>query len=243
MRYLLVIVALGVVLALVVCVSAQAVAQEEPGPGDQAKPEEGEPEEDGADEDELDMLKRAWKRHKEEKEEENPSGRASEQQDPLEAIAGKMKAVERRLVKEDPGTKTQDKQREVLDLLDDLIKKAEEAQQQSSSSQKPKPGQKQQPGQKPGQQQKKMTDPSRSNPAQPNSQRQKQILQKVGKEDKAIPWRAKGGSAANRWGHLPGHVDKEDVESGSREEFPEKYRKLLEGYYRQLTKPRPGSGR
>ena len=241
MRYLLTILALGAVLALLMGVTARAVAQEKADPDEGAEKQE-QKEDGGADEDELDMLKRAWKRHKEEKKEENPSGKGSEQQDPLEAIAGKMKVVERRLVREDPGSTTQEKQREVLDLLDDLIKKAEEAQQQSSSSQQPKPGEKQpKPGQKPGQQQKKLNDPSRSNPAQPNSQRQKQMLQKVGKpEQKDVKWRAKGGSEADKWGRLPGHVNKEDVESGSREEFPEKYRELLENYYKQLTKDRPG---
>jgi hypothetical protein len=238
MRFLLVILVAGAIMALVLCIGPQAAAQEKPD-----KDEEFEDE--GADEKELDMLKRAWRRHKEEKEQENPSGTGSEQRNPLEAIAGKMKVVEGKLVREDTSKQTQEKQREILDLLDDLIKKAEEAQQQSSSSQQPQPGQKKQqkPGQEKGQQQKKMTDPSRSNPAQPNSQRQKQILQKINKAEKdRITWRSKGGSLAERWGGLPGHVNPEDVESGSREEFPEKYRELLENYYRQLTKERP-SGR
>jgi hypothetical protein len=211
----------------------------EPGPGNDG-------EDEGSDEDELEMLKRAWKRHQEEKKEENPSGRGSEQQDPLEAIAGKMKLVERKLVQENVGKETQDKEDEILNLLDDLIKKAEEAQQQSSSSQQQQQQQqKQQQQQQQQQQQKKMTDPSRSSqPAQPNMQRQKQILQKVGQaEKKDIKWRGKGGSSADRWGFLPGHVNKEDVKAGSEEKFPEKYRELLENYYKQLGKERPDSGK
>jgi hypothetical protein len=246
MKYLLtaVLVLLAMV-AISLCVPRGAAAQErdhsqpaEPGPNDSEKGED-------SDQDELEMLKRAWKRHQEEKKEENPSGRGSEQQDPLEAIAGKMKLVERKLVEENVGEETQEKEDEILALLDDLIKKAEEAQQQSSSSQQQQKKQQQKrQGQKQGQQQKRMTDPSRqSQPAQPNSQRQKQILQKVGQADKGIKWRGKGGSSADRWGFLPGHVNKEDVKAGSEEKFPEKYRELLENYYKELGKERPGSGK
>jgi hypothetical protein len=186
-------------------------------------------------EEELESLKRAWRKHEEEKKEENPSGASSEEQDPLEAIAGKMKIAERRLSEEDPGDETRKKQLEAIDLLSDLIKRAEEAaqrQQQQQQQQQKQQQQQQQQGQQ--QKQQKLTDPNRSNPAQPDSQRQKALIGKVEGEQE-LKWKQRGGTEADKWGNLPAR-DRQDADAGSSELFPEKYKELLERYYRELMR-------
>jgi hypothetical protein len=173
-------------------------------------------EEDLQDE-ELQSLKRAWKKHEEEKKEENPSGASSEEQKLLEAIAGKMKTAERRLSEEDPGDETQKKQLEAINLLNDLITKAQEEQPLS----RPLPGNA------------NKTDPSGRTPAQPNSERQKALLGKTEREQERN--RRQKGSAIPYRLDLPAR-SREDVQMPDSDEFPEKYRKHLERYYNWMLK-------
>jgi hypothetical protein len=169
-------------------------------------------EEDNLEQEELESLKRAWKRHEEQKKEEYPSGASSEEQDPLEAIAGKMKIAERRLSEEDPGDETQKKQLEAIDLLNDLIKKAEEAAQQ---------------------QQQRLINPSRSNPARPESQRRRALTGKTEREQK--PKRKNKNEIAPYRLDLPAR-EREDAQTPDSDQFPEKYRKHLERYYKEMLK-------
>jgi hypothetical protein len=176
-------------------------------------------------EEELESLKRAWKKGEEEKKEENPSGASSEEQDPLETIARKMKIAERRLSEEDPGDETRKKQLEAIDLLNELIKKAQEAPQQRPQA-KPRPSPLPQPA--PGRE--KPIDPYKSPPAQPNSRRLRSPMEKSG-----VKIEPKGGALEERWDVLRA-CDREDAITASKEEFPQKYEKLLGIYYRGLLK-------
>jgi len=195
----------------------------------------------GADKGELEMLKDAWKRHQQEKLDENPKGQNSESANPLEALEGKMRAIERRLSRLDPGQKTIEKQREALDLLDEMIKKAEEAQAQSESQgggsekeSEPKPGEKQ------GREgQKKLTDPSRSDsPATPGMQRKKELLSKDSAKELRWKGERKGPKGWNP--RLQSKESLKDLESGAKEKRPPKYEEWLRRYYEELLKSRPG---
>ncbi len=55
--------------------------------------------------------------------------------DPMKAVAGMMKAVEKRLADEESGKKTQDSQQQIVSLLEDLIKTAEESRRQKDKQQ------------------------------------------------------------------------------------------------------------
>ena len=77
--------------------------------------------------------------------------------DPMKYLSGEMGDVEKRLSSIDTGKSTQEKQQQIVRVLEDLIKTIEEAQQQGSSGSNPsnrdkKPGDKpgEQPGDKPG---------------------------------------------------------------------------------------------
>ncbi len=192
---------------------------------------------DGADKDEFEMLKRAWKRHQEEKKDENPQGTDSEPRTFLEALRaaeGKMRAAERRLSRKDPGTRTQEKQREALDLLDDLIKKAEEARRPSESEgggsekeNQPRPDEGENNGKKP------LVDPGKlGEPAKPGSKLKKQLLEKAKGKELTLP--RDTGKPPGWKPELPRRRRLRDLESGSSEKRPPKYSRWLENYFKKL---------
>jgi FtsZ-interacting cell division protein ZipA len=242
MRLVFIAFAVCALLALLLTLNAlwaqEKPPKEKPASGDKPTTESlpKEKGEEDLEEEELESLKRAWKKGEEEKKEENPSGAPSEEQDPLEAIAGKMKIAERRLSEEDPGDETQKKELEAIDLLNDLIKRAEEAAQRQQQQQQQQQKQQKQQQQQQQQQKQKLTDPNKSNPAQPDDQRQKALIEKTDKELQP-KWKAGSGTEADKWGSLPAR-DREDANAGSGEEFPERYKELLERYYKELMRER-----
>ena len=187
--------------------------------------------EPGADAKELEMLKEAWKRHKKEKLEENPGDGNSESRGPLEKLEGLMKGIERGLSREDPGQATQEKQREALELLDELIKQLTPPERDPSgdSKKEPKPdsgGADKKPG--------RLIDPSRSDrPAEPGAKAKSEALKKARKKDKPLAYGPSGKSPG--WDpDLPGRLKLEDLEPGMDEKRPPKYRRLIERYFRKL---------
>lgn len=198
---------------------------------------------DGADKDELEMLRRAWQRHQEEKRDEKPQGTDSEPRNFLEALRaaeGKMRSAERKLSKQDPGAKTQEKQREALDLLDDLIKEAEKARHPSEpegggtdKEKQPKPDEGEKDGRKP------LVDPGKlDQPAKPGAQLRKQLLRKAGEKELTLP--RDTGKPSGWKAELRGRRRLRDLESGSSEKRPPKYRRWLDGYFRKLMENRSG---
>lgn len=187
--------------------------------------------EPGADAKELEMLKEAWKRHKKEKLEENPGDGNSESRDPLEKLEGLMKGIERGLSREDPGQGTQEKQREALALLDELIEQLTPPESKpsggSEKEEKPDSGSS---GRKPGQ----LVDPSHSNrPAEPGAKTKSEALKKARKKDKPLTYGPSGKPPG--WdGKLPGRLKLEDLGPGMDEKRPPKYRRLIERYFRKL---------
>jgi hypothetical protein len=192
---------------------------------------------EGAEKDELEMLKQAWKRHRQDKEDENPEGQDSELNDPLGAVEGKMKSVERRLTREDTGGKTQEKQREVLELLDELIEQAEDAERPPDSEGGGTPEEQPEPG--PGEQAPEpqpLIDPSKPHePAQPGSSVKKKILRKTERE-KTVRIPGRGGKLEDRWGEMQPAEKLKALEQPMTENFPPKYELLLRNYFRQLLK-------
>jgi hypothetical protein len=227
MRFLVVILLVTcALLALSFFAQTSSNAQESPGK-DKPKVESPVPYEGEGDleEEELESLKRAWKKGEEEKKEENPSGASSEEQDSLEAIARKMKIAERRLSEEDTGEETRKKQIEAVDLLNDLIKKAQEAPERRPQA---KPRTSPLPQATPGQE--KLIEPGKSNPAQPNSWRSRSPMEKGG-----VKIEPNGGALAKIWDVLR-PCEREEAMTASAEGFPQKYKKLLEIYYWGLLK-------
>jgi|GEM_PF-1811954 len=187
---------------------------------------------------EMDMLKRAFKRHQEELGEEHKLGQESETLNPLEQVVGKMGVVERRLSRNDVGKHTQEKELEVIKILNDLIKQIEEQPQQDSNSQQKQQQQQQkdqkQQGEK-NQMQKKMQDPNRSQNAKPGSQRQKKVLEKVIPPEEKLKMNPKETKETDKWGMLK-ETDREAAEAASSEKFHPTYKKIIEEYYKMLGK-------
>lgn len=208
---------------------------------DEPKEPQREEKDDSVEDEELDMLKRAFKRHKEELEEEQKLGRESESLNPLEQVLGKMGVVERRLGRSDVGKHTQKKQIEIVKILEDLIRQIEEQPQpdsQSPSSGRKKGKKKQQDGKKKkNRMNRQMQDPNRSRNAQPGSQRQKKVFEKVMPPEEKKLLSPKGGKETDRWGTLK-ERDREDADAASKEKFHPKYRRILEEYYKELSKPK-----
>jgi len=208
---------------------------------DEPKEPPREEKDDSVEDEELEMLRRAFKRHKEELEEEQKLGRESESLNPLEQVLGKMGVVERRLGRNDVGKYTQKKEIEIVKILEDLIKQIEKQPQQDSpspSSGKKKDKKKEQDGKKKkNRMNKQMQDPNRSRNAQPGSQRQKKVFEKVMPPEEKKLLSPKGGKKADEWGRLK-ERDREDAEAASKEKFHPKYRRILEEYYKELSKPK-----
>jgi len=198
---------------------------------------------ENGDAEELEMLKRAWEQNKEEKREENPLGRNSESRNSLEDLLGLMKAVERRLTKEDSGAGTQELQEEILEILKKWIEDnqpeepGESPDSPRDNSEKKKPGSEEKEGrEKPG-----LVDPSRSSePAKPGSERQRELLRKAGSAEKTPRYgptevRPKGWKPG-----LPGSSTQEELQEGANEERPPQKAELIDRYFKELLKARPG---
>ncbi len=198
----------------------------------------------GADQDELELLKRAWGQHKEEKQEENPLGRNSETRRTLEDLLGLMKAVERRLTKEDSGSKTQELQEEILAILQDWIDSAKQPEDPRESPKKSQRGgsdkepdsQPEEGPEKPG-----LVDPSRSaEPAKPGSARKQELLQKAGKGEKQLRYGPTGKKQDGWDPKLPGSSTQKELEEGANEKRPPQKEELIDRYFKELLKGRPG---
>ncbi len=134
------------------------------------------------------------------------------QADPLEGIADLMKSVERNLKRGDPGEKTVRREKEILDKLDDLLKKME-----------PKKNSRKSPSSGGG---------ADSKPSRPASN------SKPHGSPKGLGSLHRGRAAlAERWGKLPGK-EREKVLQELRKRFPPRYSALLEAYFRKLSKKR-----
>ncbi|NQT11423.1 MAG: hypothetical protein HQ582_01655 [Planctomycetes bacterium] len=163
-------------------------------------------------------------------------GRAAEKEEdenPLTAIARRMRQVEGRIAETNSGSKTQNLQNRIVAGLDELIKQCRSCSKQCSGSQS---GSKaaarrpvSQPKKKPataqaGRSPKASGDPSdkppgQGDPQRPNMDEMKDLIKSV-------------------WGELPETQREQMLESMSEGEFLPKYELLIERYFRRLAEPR-----
>lgn len=150
--------------------------------------------------------------------------------DPFQRLSEQIRRAEARLAGTDPGEKTQQLQREIVDDLEKLIAQIEQQQQQKQQSQsksqkpssaRPQPGppqQKPQPGQeRDSDQARDSTQGTRSRQQQkPDPNRMKSLLEKA-------------------WGMLP-ERERQDVMQSSVDDFPSKYQYVIEEYFKTLLK-------
>ncbi|MDY7011034.1 MAG: hypothetical protein SVV80_09825 [Planctomycetota bacterium] len=166
---------------------------------------------------------------------------ASDYEDPLKTIAGKMDEVQKRLSTIDSGRVTQTRQKEIVAMLDDLIATAEENASPSAGGGEGKgkcegEGEGEGEGQGEGQGKGKKSGPPRGIgiPTQGAT-----VSQLVGGETLA-PSGLREVHASDRtddWGRLPPREQKKLMET-FRETMPERYRGMIRDYYRQLASNR-----
>lgn len=131
-------------------------------------------------------------------------GELERQQGQLHEIADRMKRVERDLKKQKTDDPVQVEQKDIVEVLQELIEKFEEQERQSSGP----PSGNQQP----------------SGPA--NQSALTEGEGRIGNLEKRV-------SLADRWGEMKDQ-DRKEIESAIQNGLPPQYRKLLEEYYKKL---------
>ena len=153
--------------------------------------------------------------------------------DPLGTVATKMGYVQTRLAAVDSGKNTQQKEKEILALLEDLIKTAEEKQKSGGGSPKPKPGKKPGDG-KPGQKPPSLAGgpPTGNNPSSP-AKVSMLVPGKTARPPKdSTTHDAKGDSD---WATLPPR-EQEKIRQAIRKVMSERYKDITGEYHTALTK-------
>ena len=160
--------------------------------------------------------------------------------DPLGSVAKLMDDVKKRLKDTDSGDKTQEKQEDIVALLEDLIKTAEEQQQQQQKQQQ----QQQQKGEKPGEQegkgqgqgqgqgQKPQGNNPPSNPAQvsalvPGAVQRPTKLSKLHQS-----------TESGDWAQLPPR-ERERIQQIMKSRMSERYRQIIKDYMSRLAEETP----
>ena len=174
------------------------------------------------------------------KKKRGPADSQGKQANPLVDLAEDMDAVARLLRVEKTGDATQDRQKAIIDKLDELIEQA-----RKQSQQPPKGGQdEQKKEQQPQQKQQPKQTPQQEK--QQEEQRKKQQAAQQKKQEPNRPGVGRGGTGegsgalhtdAEEWGNLPPAI-RDQLLNIQGEGFPLKYRELLRRYYRELAKPK-----
>jgi hypothetical protein len=153
------------------------------------------------------------------------------EQDPLSKISGRMHEVERLIADADAGEGTQDKQREIADEMEKLIRQLQKQCQacKQASGKRPRNAASSRAGQ--GEQAQRPSD----QPARDSSNRLDD--KKAEKPDTA----AMRDLVKAAWGHLPEHL-RQQMEQSPSVEFLPQYLVLIEDYFKALAKEN-GRGR
>ncbi len=159
-------------------------------------------------------------------------------QDPLGALASRIGQVRSRLEEADSGKVTQTKQEEIVAILTDLIKTAEEKPQ---SKPKKKPKKKKKKGKGQGEKQGKAKAKakgarSQGKPSNKSSKPMQRSMLPGGiaqrPKDTAKVHRIKGSDG---WAELP-PSEREQIEKAMQKLLPERYKQLIRDYRKQLSK-------
>jgi hypothetical protein len=157
-------------------------------------------------------------------------GQLSEDQDPFNRIARRMKQVESRIARDQAGADTQQKQQQIMADLSDLIEKLN--QQCQCQGGECKPGDKPQESErsKSGKGSKPGGSKSASNPARESSDKlRNEPATKPNANAEAIRQNMK-----DAWGNLPQRL-REQMMQTSVDEFLPKYEQMIEQYFKRLA--------
>jgi len=159
--------------------------------------------------------------------------------DPLGTVVEKMDVVQRRLAAADSGPKTRENQQQIVAILDDLIKTAEEQsnQQQSGSSSQSKPGEKQSKElSRDGQQKPQGT--AGQPTGQPDSPAQVSSLVPGAPERPAKTAVTRTTEESGDWAQLPPR-EREKRQAVMRKLISERRRRQIEDYHSALAEETP----
>jgi tetratricopeptide (TPR) repeat protein len=163
---------------------------------------------------------------------------AKDYKDPLATLAGKMDDVTKRLSGIDSGRATQERQREIVTMLDDLIATAEEqsAASSSSSGNASKPGQGQKPGDASGQTPGggKKPGPAGGVGIPTQGATESRLVDGAAARPSGLADVIKGESNDD-WGKLP-PMEQQKLLETFKETMPERYREMISDYYRKMAK-------
>jgi tetratricopeptide (TPR) repeat protein len=168
---------------------------------------------------------------------------AADYRDPLNTLGNKMDEVQKRLVQIDSGRLTQQKQREIVAMLDDLIATAEERSSSSSSSQGQQ-GQKQGQGecsacggqgcsQCQGQGQGGKSGPAAGIGVPSNPATLSRLVGGAVLRPQAVS-EVRPSDPTDDWGRLP-PVERQKLLETFKETMPERYREMISDYYKKLA--------
>jgi tetratricopeptide (TPR) repeat protein len=152
-------------------------------------------------------------------------------QDPMKSVSSKMGSVGKRLDKVDSGKETQKEQKEIVMLLEDMIKTIEEQQQSGSSSSSGKQQQgKKSEGQQPGEQQPGDPQGTQGNPTK-GAERSVVVPGPV-----ARPTNQKAIHPSNSpdWSAMPPR-EREKLEQAMKAAVPDMYRDIISDYRTRLA--------
>jgi TolA-binding protein len=137
-----------------------------------------------------------------------------EWESPLYDLAGRMSKVARQIEEGDTGDSTQGQQKEIVEIIDELIKRAE--QQENQGNQQQKGGSGKPRGNDPS------SSPAKESAVSPGASRVGDLRPKP---------KPKPGDA---WGQMR-DKEREEVLQALKDKFPDRYKELLEQYYKQLA--------
>lgn len=149
-----------------------------------------------------------------------------EEADPLMRVGRRMRDVEERLARLDATDKTIEEQRKILEDLDELLKQAQNNNQNNKQNQNQKRQQQQQQQQQQSEEQRKA---QQQNENQQANRDQAGPPRRAGVQEPANPLQTK-----DVWGHLSAML-RDEMSQYAKEGFLPKYRDLLEKYYSDIA--------
>ena len=152
---------------------------------------------------------------------------------PMQTLAGRMETVQQRLGQADSGKDTQVKQKEIVDMLDDLIVSAQEDQNNQSQGQGQEPSQ----AQKDQEKGKPQAGQPQGQNKPPSSPAGKSALTNGNSPRPTGMAGARPSDTTDDWGRLQPR-DRERLMEMLKQKYPERYTQMLEAYYRKLSEQR-----
>lgn len=157
-------------------------------------------------------------------------------EDPLQTLADKMGQVEARLAALDSGQETQQRENEIIGMLDELIAMAEDANNSGGGGGGGGQQQQQQGGQSSGSSQSAGSDGGQASGDTPSNPAERSVLPGGNSPRPHDLDTIRPSDASDAWGRLPPRERERLVES-FRQQYPDRYEEMLEAYFRRLAQP------